>query len=76
MDSVSDRLLGVEPGMTRSKDCFDVLNIDRRLVKITESCSRCFQDAAAAGAQLTITAMFNSTALHRVISDEQDAVGF
>jgi hypothetical protein len=63
-----DRLLGFDPGNARNKDCFEILKTDRRLETIAESCSTCLHDAAAAGAQLTMTAIFNSTALQNMIS--------
>jgi hypothetical protein len=37
MDSESDRLLGLVPGIARSKDLLEVLKADRRLVKSAES---------------------------------------
>jgi hypothetical protein len=62
-ESESDCRLLLELGTTRNKDGLELLDADRRAVKTNELCNAWFQDAAAAGAQLTIVAMFNSTAL-------------
>jgi hypothetical protein len=62
--SESDRRLLLELGITRNKGRLKLLNVDRGgPMKTNKSCNTCFQDAAATDAQLTITVMFNSTAL-------------
>jgi hypothetical protein len=63
LESESDCRLLLELGITCNKDGLQLLNADRRAVETNESCNTWFQDAAAAGAQLIIVVMFNSTAL-------------
>jgi hypothetical protein len=63
-ESESDRRLLLELDIKRNKGRLKLLNVDRgEPMKTYKSCNTCFQDAAATDAQLTITAMFNSTAL-------------
>jgi hypothetical protein len=67
-DSVLVRLPVFAPDIARNRDCCEDSIADRRLDTITESCRICFHDAAAAGAQLTMTAILSSTALQEVVS--------
>lgn len=61
----SNRLLVLEVGTIFRSEFFELLNTERRPEKNLESYSTCFHEAAAAGAQLTMTATLSSTTLIR-----------